>query len=185
MIRDREMMEHLWLYTPTAAMQLDESNYSSQYPTAVRRVTRVCIAAAVLALLLMGALVAFGQTVGKIAGTVKDATGAVLPNCHVVLLNTATGAKQETQTDNDGNFAFPVVGVGVYQIDTTADGFKPRRTEIRIDINTAINVDVVMQVAGASTDVLVDANATQISTTDTQIGQTIAAKQVTDVPLNG
>jgi len=75
MIRDREIMEHLWLYTPTAATKLDESNYSSQHPTAVRRLTRACIVAALLALLLMSALVAFGQTGGKIAGTVKDATG--------------------------------------------------------------------------------------------------------------
>jgi hypothetical protein len=186
MIRDREMMNHLWLYTPMAAIQPDKTNYSAQYSTHILRLTRACIVVAVLIFALVSAAVAFGQTAGKIIGTVKDATGAVIPDSHVMLLNTATGVKQETQTNNDGLFAFPVVGVGVYEVDTTADGFQPtRRADIKIDVNTAINVDVMMQVAGATSQVLVDANATQVSTTDTQVGQTIEAKQVTDIPLNG
>ena len=49
------------------------------------------------------------QTGGRIAGAVKDATGAVIPNSQVVLVNPDNGAKQNAVTGNDGVFTFAAV----------------------------------------------------------------------------
>lgn len=127
------------------------------------------------------------QTGGRISGEVKDATGAVIPNSQVVLINAATGVKQNAVTGNDGVFTFSAVPVGQYELDVTADGFSSYRqtANLMIDVNTALTVDVVMKVADSSQTVTVVENTAEVQTTDTQIGQTIKSKEIIDIPLNG
>jgi Carboxypeptidase regulatory-like domain len=129
----------------------------------------------------------FAQTGGRIAGVVKDPTGALIPRSQVVLTNPATGVKQTVGTGADGVFTFAAVPVGNYQLDVTADGFNPyRQTDsLKIDVNTALTVDVVLKVADASQTVNVTENTAEVQTADTQIGQTIESKQIVDIPLNG
>jgi hypothetical protein len=89
----------------------------------------------ILALILLSILMthsALAQTgSGKITGSVKDASGALISGSSVSLINTATGVTQKTTSNGEGVFAFPVVPVGQYEIDVTADGFNPyRQTQI-------------------------------------------------------
>jgi len=131
---------------------------------------------------------AFGQAVGgRIAGSVKDETGAVIPGSNVTLTNLATGVTQTAASNNSGVFNFPTVSIGQYKLKVTAAGFNSylQTAGLKIDVNTALNIDVVLRVADASQTVEVDAGAVEVETTDTQIGQTIESKQVTDIPLNG
>jgi Carboxypeptidase regulatory-like domain len=123
---------------------------------------------------------------GRITGTVMDQTGAVIPGGTAVLVNTATGVSQTTTTRDDGTYTFPVVPVGDYEIDVTALGFKPyRRTGIVIDINSALTIDVTLQVGQQAQSVTVAEEAARVEATDTQLGQVIGSKQVTEIPLNG
>jgi hypothetical protein len=124
---------------------------------------------------------------GRIAGSVKDTSGAVIPGSTVNLLNTATGVAQNATSNGDGTFNFPVVPIGQYELDVTADGFNKfsQTAGLKIDVNTALTLDVVLQVADAGQSVDVTENTAEVHTTDTQIGQTIESKQVTDIPLNG
>ena len=124
---------------------------------------------------------------GRIAGSVKDATGALIPNSQVTLLNPAIGVKQNTLTGNDGVFTFAAVPVGQYELDVTADGFSSYRQTInlKIDVNTALTIDMVLQVADTNQVINVIENTAEVHTVDTQIGQTIESKQVVDIPLNG
>jgi len=63
-------------------------------------------------------------TTGTIAGSVKDAQGAVVPGATVTLVNAVRGTSSETQTNTDGNFVFPNVTAGTYVVRVTMDGFK-------------------------------------------------------------
>src|SRR6202048_3252920 len=67
------------------------------------------------------------------------------------------------------------------------DGFNPYRqtANLKVDVNTALTIDVVLKVADSSQTVNVIENTAEVHTTDTQIGQTIESKQVVDIPLNG
>lgn len=123
---------------------------------------------------------------GKITGVVKDQTNAVIAGATVAAVNTATGVKQTTKTDEEGSYAFPVLPVGQYEIDVTADGFKPSKTRgLAIDINAALTVDVTLQLSEQDQTVTVTEGAAQVETSDTQLGQVIDNKQVTAIPLNG
>lgn len=131
---------------------------------------------------------AFGQAVGgRIAGSVKDATGAVIPGSNVTLTNVETGVSQSATSNESGVFNFPTVSIGQYQLKAVANGFSPYELDkgLKIDVNTAFTVDVVLQVASANQTVQVTENTAEVQTADTQIGQTIESKQVVDIPLNG
>ena len=123
---------------------------------------------------------------GKITGVVKDQTGSVIPGATVVATNTQTGVKLTITTHQDGVFTFPVLAVGQYQIDVTSDAFKPyRKTGLSIDINSALVVDVTLQVKEQDQSIMVTEDAAQVETTDTQLGQVLGTKKVTEIPLNG
>ena len=123
---------------------------------------------------------------GKITGTVTDETGAVIPGAVVAAVNTATGVAATTAANEEGVYTFPVLPVGQYEIDVTVNGFRLyRRTGLVVDINAALVVDVTLQVGEQTNTVTVTEQAARVETTDTQLGQVMGSKQVTEVPLNG
>jgi hypothetical protein len=126
------------------------------------------------------------QVSGKISGTVRDQTGAVIPNAAVLLQSPANGMKQTTNADSQGTFAFPLVSVGTYSLDVNADGFTPyHRENVAVDLGSAAQFDVVLHVASRGETVNVTENGATVETSDTQLGQVISSTQITAVPLNG
>ena len=123
---------------------------------------------------------------GRIAGTVKDATGAVIPKASVSIIDAETSVRQVLTTDDNGAFSFLNVQVGRYNLEVTADGFRPyQRTGITVDANSALNIDAVLEVGPRSDAVTVVDNQIHVDTTNTQIGEVITGTQITAVPLNG
>ena len=131
---------------------------------------------------------AFAQGGGKITGIVKDPSGAVIPGATVSLTNTATGAKRATTTDNQGAYSFPALAVSQYDLEAQASGFLPQqRTGLVIDVDSALQVDLNLLLAGQSQTVTVSAESgrVQVQKADTQLGMTIQSQEITEVPLNG
>ncbi len=80
--------------------------------------------------------VALAQTnVGRISGTVSDASGAIIPGCTMVAKNTATRLEQTT-TDEEGAFIFPGLASGTYDLRVEKEGFR-RSEQIGIVLDTA------------------------------------------------
>jgi hypothetical protein len=126
------------------------------------------------------------DTAGSISGTVKDASGGVVPEASVIIRNTVTGNQQTTQTNADGNYTFPSVAIGQYELNVTHAGFKPyKRTAITIDVNTKLDGDVALEIGEESEQVTVEANSVQIETQSTQMGEVITGSIITGVALNG
>jgi hypothetical protein len=144
---------------------------------------RVLLAALGLLFLLNAARADVG---GKITGVVKDQTDAVIVGATAVAVNTATGVKQTTKTDEQGNYTFPFLPVGQYEIVVSADGFRSSRTRgLAVDINTALTVDVTLEVSEQNQTVAVTEGVAHVETSDTQLGQVMSSKQITSIPLNG
>src|SRR5438445_7211922 len=62
---------------------------------------------------------------GTIVGTVKDQSGAIVPNAKVTITNTDTGAAVRTLTTNDkGEYSAPSLQIGHYSITAEASNFK-------------------------------------------------------------
>jgi hypothetical protein len=145
---------------------------------------KLTLSTAVFLALSVGSFAA--DTSGKILGTVIDPLGSPIPQAAVALTNKATGVKQTAMTDGQGGFAFPVVPVGTYDLVVHIGNFQPyRRSGIAIDLGSAVQLEVRLELAGVSESVTVAEDATQVETSDTKLGQVIESKQVTGLPLNG
>jgi hypothetical protein len=132
------------------------------------------------------AFAARAEVGGKITGVVKDQSGSVIPGAMVVIINVQTGTKLTATTDQNGLFTFPVLSVGQYQVDVTVDGFQPyKKAALAIEINSALVLDVILQIKEQDQSIVVTEGTAQVETTDTQLGQVLGSKKVTEIPLNG
>jgi hypothetical protein len=139
-----------------------------------------------LAALFILAFAARAGVGGRISGTVKDASGAIVPKATVSITNSDTGVRQVLTSDDNGAYSFLNVQVGRYILEVSAGGFRPyQRTGITIDANSALTLDAVLEVGGRSDAVTVIDNQLHVDTASTQIGEVITATQMTAVPLNG
>jgi hypothetical protein len=123
---------------------------------------------------------------GRISGTVKDQSGAAMAQVSITLTNADTGVRQSATADGQGIYAFPVVPVGGYVLEVNLPGFKPyRRTGIALDANSALLVDIVLQVGKKTDSVTVNDSAAHIDTSNSPMGEVISGSAMTEVPLNG
>jgi hypothetical protein len=123
---------------------------------------------------------------GSISGSVADTSNAAIVAASVTLINSETGVSQSTTSDSRGTYSFPVLPVGSYFLQVNAVGFKPyRRTGIVLDIDSALVMNVTLQVGERSEAVIVSDTATHLDTTTSQMGEVIDGRQIAAVPLNG
>lgn len=64
------------------------------------------------------------DTRGTILGTVRDASGAAVPNAIVVVTRVDTNASREMKTTEEGFFSVPYLVIGDYRVAVSAPGFK-------------------------------------------------------------
>ena len=132
-----------------------------------------------------GVTVSAQTTSTTILGTVTDASGAVLPGARVTVVNTKTGVKREDVTSSTGDFSFPLLDIGVYDLTVDATNFKQAvRRNIVLEINEKVRVDMALQVGSTSEQVEVTADATTLRTDDATLGQTVEQRRVEELPLN-
>ena len=131
-------------------------------------------------------LPAFSQsTSGRIVGRVADPTGAVLANVKITLINEATGASRDTQTNASGDFNFVEVVPGSYRVDFELTGFKKNvQTSVLVNVNQVVTLNSVLQVGASQEVVEVTSEAPQVDTTSTQLGAVINNRSVNELPLN-
>jgi hypothetical protein len=142
--------------------------------------------AAAALVVLWGSVATWGAVTGRISGTVKDPTGAVVPNAQITVVETSTGIKTATATDSSGFYAFLSLPVGHYELEVRSSGFRDfKQTGLVLDVNTALTVDIPLELGPASQEVTVNAAAVQVETTNTHLGEVINDAKMTTVPLNG
>jgi hypothetical protein len=134
---------------------------------------------------LAGASAAWAQTNGEIRGSVKDPSGAVLPGASITATFVDTGAARTATTGADGEFDIPELPVGTYSITAEAQGFKKFvAKDIVVSIGHVAAVSITLEVGGAEQTVTVEANAVQVETTSTQLGNTMTDQSIRELPLN-
>src|SRR5271166_3634319 len=98
----------------------------------VRSVLWVAVLCAVLP------VVTWAATTGSISGTVMDPSGAAIPGAAVVVTNTATGIQTKTTADSKGEYAFPALPPGRYDLEVMVESFRThKRSNLVINADTA------------------------------------------------
>src|SRR5579871_577701 len=141
---------------------------------------------AVLGLLTLLLVPAFPQsTGGRILGRVADPTGAVLADVKIVLVNQATGATRDTQTNANGDYTFVEVVPGTYRIEYELSGFKKSlQKDVTVDVNQVVTLNQTLAIGATQETVEVTSEAPQVDTTSTQLGAVINDRSVNELPLN-
>src|SRR5438093_324486 len=116
-------------------------------------------------------LTAYAQeNVGKIVGTVRDPSGAVIPKATVIAQNTLTGAETEIATNDQGAFVISALNVGTYVLKVSTQGFKTvARADVRVVSGQTLTVDVELPVGEMSQTETVTEALTTVDTTTSSI----------------
>ena len=124
------------------------------------------------------------QFSSNVQGTVVDPTGAVIPNVAVTLHSTGTGVDLKETTNPTGFYRFNAVPPGDYTVVASQTGFKTASTSVTLTPDETRGVDVTLVPAGAGTvNVTVTTEAEALNTEETRVQATIAAQEVSQLPL--
>ena len=137
---------------------------------------------------MVSAVVGFAQQdTGIITGVVTDQSGSAVPECHPgSLLNTATNTSTTVKTDNDGLFVATPLRIGTYTISVEARGFKKTvRENVLLRVQDRLRIDFSLEVGQLTETIEVTAEAPLLQSETTSLGQVIATKPVSELPLNG
>lgn len=136
------------------------------------------IAVLSLSCLLLVAHAIAQETTGGLQGTIKDASGAVVPKASVVLTGTSLGGEKMLETDSSGYYRFANLPPGTYTVVVKAAGFSELKREgIVIEVGHLPTLDLTLAVGTAGTVVEVTAAAPVIDVT-TNTNQTNLTQDV-------
>src|SRR6188474_1466280 len=127
---------------------------------------------AAIALVITTSADALAQTsTSRILGRVVDAKQASVAGATVTVINEATGVSQTQTTTDSGVFAFDSLPVGAYTVAVEQSGFKKyQKTGNHLEVNTPLNIEVVMEIGQLTETVTVQGGMEQLQTANATIG---------------
>lgn len=123
---------------------------------------------------------------GSVLGTVRDPAKAPVPAATIELRNLDTGVASTTETDQNGDYRFPTVHLGRYQLTATSAAFQTAKASpFEVQVDARQRVDFSLEVTTVQTTVSVSATASAVESDTSDRGQVIGAQEAIDLPLDG
>ncbi|NOT62462.1 MAG: TonB-dependent receptor, partial [Acidobacteria bacterium] len=146
---------------------------------------RSTVVTLLLAILLIAPLSAQTPS-GEISGVVNDQTAAAVAGVKVALVNLATNATREVQTNDSGLYAFPALAPGIYTLKAEKQGFRAvERKNIEVLVGSANRIDLALEVGEITNVVEVAGGAPILQSENASIGTVIENRSIVELPLNG
>jgi len=125
----------------------------------------------------------FAQDRVAINGTVRDASGAVVPGANVELMSPSTGLHRTAVSNEKGFFEITPLPVGGYTLTITVAGFKPIAIrDIDMQFGETRTVDVRLEVGGITENVtVVDASVEALNRSDAELSGVIESNQIKEI----
>src|SRR5499427_9352234 len=131
-------------------------------------------------------VLAYGQGVSQIQGTVKDSTGAVIGGAEVKATQTDTGIARSVLSTEDGVYVLPNLLVGPYRLEVSKAGFSTYvQSGIVLQVASYQTVDVTLTVGELAQEVQVEANSALVELQSNSVGAVIENTRILEIPLNG
>jgi hypothetical protein len=144
------------------------------------------VIAALASVILWSAVASAQVSFGRLAGTVFDNSGGVLPGVTVTLSNELTGQTQTTTTTETGAFLFPQVQPGLYTVTMTLTGFRTAEfAQVEINVGVERSLTARLEVGQVAETVTVTVGGSPVQTTTPEVTQTVVQRQIIDLPLDG
>ena len=150
-------------------------------PKVVRQLTIVFAAVAA------GMFCAAQQQTAELTGTITDSSGAVIAGATVTITNAARGINVVVNSDARGNYSAPLLPpADGYQMRVSRTGFRDAaRTGITLEVAQVAQVNISLAVGSSTQTVTVTGAPPLLDSQTSSIGQVIAARTITNLPLNG
>ncbi|HEY4960963.1 MAG TPA: carboxypeptidase regulatory-like domain-containing protein, partial [Terriglobales bacterium] len=149
-----------------------------------RRISLILLS---LAVVLTMATTGFAQTgtTGDFAGTVTDASGAVVANATVTMKDEAHGQVLTQKTTGQGEFRFTLLRPGDYTLTVEAAGLQKSVRTVTVNVGQAAAIPIKLSVAGTSTTVEVTEQTPLIETENANMATTYDNAQLNNLPNPG
>jgi carboxypeptidase family protein len=123
---------------------------------------------------------------GRIAGTVTDANGAIVPGAAVLVKNERTGDERTATSGESGYYIVASLKPSLYTVTATASNLTVRVTGVQVLVGQELNLGLTLQATGveAKVDVLVTGD-TALDTASASMGVNVNPREVAALPLNG
>ena len=122
----------------------------------------------------------------SILGSVADASGAAIPEAAVQVRNVGTGVSQTTNSNAQGRYTVPDLGIGDYEVQATKTGFSTGLHKgITLTVGSQNVVDFALAVGQQTQTVTVEGQASNVEVTNATVGTLIGGTQMSELPLNG
>jgi hypothetical protein len=146
-----------------------------------RKLALLCTAAAIAT----GAARAQSSTQGAIAGTVEDATGAVVPKAAITIHNDGTDAEQHLTADDSGYFKAPLLEPGTYTVTIVAASFSEYRANaVTVQVGQLTTVEPHLAIGSANQVVEVTAEQPILNFESPDFSANLNKKTLDNVPIN-
>lgn len=145
------------------------------------------VALFLLIMMFLGSGAVRADVTGSILGVVRDKSQGVVANARIAVTNVQTNFSKEAVSAADGSYRILALPAGLYKLTVTAAGFRTFvESDIDVKVNDQLEVDAILDVGSAQQEVInVEANAVQVQTESTQLGDVIDSKKMLALPLNG
>jgi hypothetical protein len=124
------------------------------------------------------------STTGTIQGIVRDDQAAVIPGATVTVRNVQTGQARSVVTTEQGQYRFPNLQVGQYELTVELAGFGTyRQAGLNLSLNQDAAIDVTLRPAGVAESVQVTADTPLLNTTNAEVGVRFDTRRVAELPV--
>src|SRR3990167_5086906 len=121
-----------------------------------------------------------------ILGTVKDASGAVVPGASLTARGTETGQTRTAVSAGDGSYRFSALPVGSYEVRVEQSGFQSAvRSGVTLTVGQEAVINFTLEVGAVTQTVAVTGEAPLVNTTSGSLGGLVGEESVAALPLNG
>jgi hypothetical protein len=142
------------------------------------------VATILLAAISLNYRPAWAQTeTGSISGTVKDATGAVIPDAKVVAKSVDRSTERTVNSGPDGVYVLSSLTPGLYDVTVTSGNFASFTSRAEVTVAGQVTLDAQLSVAAQPTTVEVVGEAgTAVNTQTQEVSQIISSEQIAAMP---
>ncbi len=120
-----------------------------------------------------------------VSGTVRDQTGAVIPNALVTLTNQNTNVVSKTTSSEVGFYLFRGSVPGPYRLEVEAAGMQKFEGTLTVQVQQSAVVDVTMRVGQTATEVAVRDVTPMMQVDNPTLGHVLERTRIEQLPING
>jgi hypothetical protein len=124
---------------------------------------------------------------GRIAGTVSDASGAVVAGATVSVQDERTNAIRTVTTNESGSFVVTQLRSSTFRVSASLPNFADAVvSNLALQVGQERTINLILQAATVSTEVTVSSGGlANVDTDSARMGVNVTSREVAELPLNG